>query len=492
MKKIRKIKKNVIIPNPCHTGHSIRIALSLVVLLYLSLSPLRAQSDCTVERGIKTGPPTLVEAIPIPPSEPDTTTDTESNPPFEGDRLIFWIHGLGGSSDSWTRTANHTHENYRVTSLRPSYSQFTLRDAGQDLHQIFVADGDPHMAANGIEDPNLNFVICHSQGGLASKAADKYYLDLGIPYEERRFGGIVTFGTPHQGARILNSVPDIQAFLGESCVALKAGPQAELFQGNWLLDVLTNIGDPFQGPSAFEAGLDQLCAFIGTDVIPAVGFSGQLTPITEDFMEGSPVVDELNNYGATIPRVAFYGVEDDPVMWRTLKYFTPGNSANDFATFDANYDEDGVEIADENLRSYEAKMEAYHELFNAMMWDGCAWWKPWNNDCFDAPLIEVDPFGFTQWEAYDIFEGYLQGYQWWLTANEQYETFIGAREVDLDLRAYECTCVQYNQWDEPVGSSRTEVNHPDDCQPGNSLEECEYHPIRSFPNHRHVVQGAVL
>ena len=137
MKKIRKIKKNVIIPNPCHTGHSIRIALSLVVLLYLSLSPLRAQSDCTVERGIKTGPPTLVEAIPIPPSEPDTTTDTESNPPFEGDRLIFWIHGLGGSSDSWTRTANHTHENYRVRSeehtselqSRPhiSYAGFCLK-----------------------------------------------------------------------------------------------------------------------------------------------------------------------------------------------------------------------------------------------------------------------------------------------------------------------------------------------------------------------------
>ena len=61
----------------------------------------------------------------------------------------------------------------------------------------------------------------------------------------------------------------------------------------------------------------------------------------------------------------------------------------------------------------------------------------------------------------------------------------------MDLRAYECTCVQYNQWDEPVGSSRTEVNHPDDCQPGNSLEECEYRPLYDVTVIRKASDGVV-
>ncbi|MEZ4980813.1 MAG: hypothetical protein R2769_04345 [Saprospiraceae bacterium] len=57
----------------------------------------------------------------------------------------------------------------------------------------------------------------------------KLYVDGDIPEDQRMFGGIVTYGTPHQGARILNNTepngPDMAGkFAIDACEELGIGP----------------------------------------------------------------------------------------------------------------------------------------------------------------------------------------------------------------------------------------------------------------------------
>jgi len=113
-------------------------------------------------------PPESIINIPGP-------SDTSS---FEGDRLIFWVHGLGGNDFSWDAASAPIANNYKVTSLLNGvdYSAYDLSNAGQVLQTTIDGLAETYGELNNIEDPaNTNFIIAHSQGGLVSRAAYKRY-----------------------------------------------------------------------------------------------------------------------------------------------------------------------------------------------------------------------------------------------------------------------------------------------------------------------------
>lgn len=148
--------------------------------------------------------------------------DTWEPPVIDGDRSVIWIHGLGGHGDlsasdesnSWIQASSTSDINYQMESRRPDYSDVSL-DAASTTLRTQLEDYDLSTDA---------FLIAHSQGGIVSRQFDKYIHDLGW---ERTFNGVVTFGTPHGGAMILNNRDLIVQWLDEACDDLGNGPWQE-------------------------------------------------------------------------------------------------------------------------------------------------------------------------------------------------------------------------------------------------------------------------
>ena len=168
-------------------------------------------------------------APPPPPSPP--------SPPPTFNRLIYMVHGLGGGENTWAKAAHAIQLGAlgfparKAVALRPTYSEFTLSGAGVDLHNALVGF-DNHMAPG--MDFNHNFIIGSSQGGLVARACDQYEQTI---EPERRFDGIVTFGTPHQGARILNNKQMLLDMIYDGLIAMKIGPTAEGIETSVVLDL---------------------------------------------------------------------------------------------------------------------------------------------------------------------------------------------------------------------------------------------------------------
>ncbi len=99
------------------------------------------------------GNPTVIGIYPpivttlTPPTNPKNPKPT---PVYPNDRLVYWIHGLGGNIDSWAKVAQATQyqspgqqvSSYparKITSLQMTYSQFSLSGAASTLHNMIMA-----------------------------------------------------------------------------------------------------------------------------------------------------------------------------------------------------------------------------------------------------------------------------------------------------------------------------------------------------------------
>ncbi len=301
-----------------------------------------------------------------PPSVPDAS-NTNGGPLFEGDRLVFWVHGLGGNIGSWERAATATTSQaltapipgYRpreVTSVFPSYvnQQSALESAGNTLRELFDSG---NTASNQNVPKGRNIIIAHSQGGIVSRAADMQNLFY-APNAQRPYGGIVTFGTPHQGARILNNKTKYGDLLSSGCKALVKPQVNEI-----LLDIrlVRNLIGGY-----VQDGLEALCNTFGSSVVTKTLLSDFNVGITEDYEVGATVLGTLNAFqtpaGAlNIPKVAFYGVEDEVnTSWRVLSSLEI-KTPNQYPPFGADDDSQMVTVANDAIMDYKAKYEAYRD-----------------------------------------------------------------------------------------------------------------------------------
>ena len=98
---------------------------TLSIIAILAVIGLPAQ-DVRIEK--KTDP--VVEEPPTSNTDPAPISEEKV---LEGDRLIFWVHGLGGDMFSWDRVAEYSGNTYEVTSLLNTldYSTNSLSGAGQ-------------------------------------------------------------------------------------------------------------------------------------------------------------------------------------------------------------------------------------------------------------------------------------------------------------------------------------------------------------------------
>lgn len=413
------------------------------------------------------------ESIPIEFIPTDFTDDIWGTPVLDDDpvedRMIVWVHGLGGhgdpeptSSNSWIQASSKTDIDYYASSRRPEYTNIDLTAAAYYLKAV-MDDYD------GIDERAI--MIAHSQGGIVGRELEKIISDYDY---SKTFGGLVTFGSPHQGAMILNNIDQFEPWLETACDDLTAGPIAEFgattFLGG-LLSLFVDLGDIS----------DYFCNKALPALMPLV--TGEFeAPIGSDYMVGSADLAELNSHTPDMPIVCLYGRETEPVMWNTLVYIMPGHLPNDSEPFLASNDPTLTEDVNEATLQYWSKYLEWDEETDY-------WGSFFDGD--DDSWFEILPIIFTGGvyyffeSAYEFDESlhvrneWKRGYDWWASANPTWESIIGADHYVVDNIT--CQCINEVEFD--LVDDFYTIEPGEECDPdwGDCLMHINY-VIEELPN----------
>lgn len=250
-------------------------------------------------------------------------------PPIEDDVNIYWIHGLNGSVESLRVPAMTTEFGTmdRTFVARKAHSVIGL--TGGD--QTYLENNGIAYAARDMRDvadklpaayvhTNKDFIIAHSQGGIVAR---EWLRDIEeYPAQFKKYAhGLVTFGTPHGGARILNKTrPDLEnkapEFFKEACEKLGLSAIQMQIKDKFFLQMVLSkeMKDRF---------VNTACSFFAETVVP-FALDNYHKPTTIDYYIGSPFLNKPSNlhptglsyYELKVPLVQFYGEEEQPIMWR--------------------------------------------------------------------------------------------------------------------------------------------------------------------------------
>lgn len=413
------------------------------------------------------------ELIPVEFIPADFTDDVWAEPVLDDDpkedRLLVWVHGLGGkgdpeptSSNSWIQASSKTDMDYYASSRRPEYTNVDLVAAGYNLKGL-MEDYD--------ETDDRTIVIAHSQGGIVARELEKIISDYDY---EKTFGGLVTFGAPHHGAMILNNIHEFEPWLETACEDLTAGPLAEF-------EATTFLG----GALSLFADLEDFSDYFCSEALPILmeQFTGEFTaPITTDYQVGAYELDQLNTHAPEIPIVCFYGRETEPAMWNTLVHILPGHLPNDSEPFMANNDGALKADADAATLQYWSKYQEWDE-------EADYWGSFFDGD--DDSWFEVLPIIFTGGiyyffdsdyefdEAVRVRDAWKKGYDWWTSANPTWRSIIGADQYVIG--SYTCQCIDETEFD--LVDTYYEIEPGEECDPdwGDCIMHINY-AIETFPN----------
>ena len=405
-------------------------------------------------------------------SNPENTplTDLLFQPPPDEHRIVYWLHGLGGQANFWNPVANAYKNKYDIHTPTLTFGDAGIDLAAFDVENLMIGE-DFHNYQYGI-DRKQNIIVAQSMGGLVARQVDKRTAEI-FGEDERRFGGLISFAGPHQGAQILNNV-DLDGpamaneFAKDAFIALTEGPleKVEAQIATALKDVVP--------PKAklFAFALDPLLA-IGineidialTNFANSLDFTGLITGVAggldlaipalfddfqgnnaKDHRVGSDFMTELNQYQTTIPMVSIYSLEIDPVFWRVLSSFTD-DKPHEFAAFQAT-DESWIIKSNDMLLDYTAERDLY--------------------DLSIAPC----PVGLSSSDAAEVSYGYAEGVDWLLKANDFWEFIIGRQYARI---SYNCVCEmwvmdQFFEYSYPAYTDAIDTNPFDD----NDNTDCNF------------------
>lgn len=392
--------------------------------------------------GSPTGP---INNIPYDISGPGNPGNDPQDPGHV--RTIFWIHGLNSNPDAWSRAAAATQTNVapgfparkvECVTNNMTYSQNAgLWFAGRGLkHNI-----QNYLAGSGQTVTKFNFNIAHSQGGIVSRAMF-HNLYCSGESQGNLFGtnGLVTFGTPHQGARLLNNQNQFVDMADRICQRLGRAYafwfltrdiEIKLPLGIKISKSLSDITDPGELARGF-CDLFQIALF--------QRFADEITPpITDHYQVGSQQLQELNNSCEaimldTMHKMAFYGIEDTVgIMFRTLFYFE--NDPNEDGYFTADPDEFWMDEFKSIENNFVARLATLKAEKAVMILNFT------NINCHRWPISKIE-FCKKLMKKIDDRERAIQAHKVALrtirTMNETYRAIIGALEYNA-LPA-ECVC----------------------------------------------------
>lgn len=292
--------------------------------------------------------PVRYPKVPLPypeirqPGERDSVVivqpGTETFPDNSTIRNVFWIHGLNGNTNSLGAAAYASQfgvpgdpsfparkiRSYRgISSSNSNPVQLYSEDFG-----IPMTSGDLENYAHqnlGPSDKTIyDFIIAHSQGGIVGREWLRN-MDQRPELYETYAHGIVTFGTPHGGAEVLNNCrpnlgrDKVPAFMNEACQSLGGAVIIPKMNANFVTSLI---------PSTYiRRIIGGSCNVLATSIIPIV-LDNYYKATTKDYYVGAPFLEGghangipiqgLNQYTSKVPVVQFYGVEEQPILWRFM------------------------------------------------------------------------------------------------------------------------------------------------------------------------------
>jgi hypothetical protein len=376
----------------------------------------------------------IIGSIPVEYIPNNFTADIWITPSIIVDRPIYFIHGLGGQGDedgslgiSWSQASIWVEHEYFVNSRRPDYADVSLEFAAielkGDLEDYEVSDEDA-------------ILIAHSQGGIVSRRVDQMYTTGEVGAEPRTFGGLITFGSPHQGAMILNNRDDLMEWITPSCENLTDGPLTEEVENSFFLDLFLN-------PADIDEFQELICGTLEHNIAPFV-FRDYFSGITESYQVGSEQLAELNTFIPEIPYICFYGTETEPIIWNTLTHILPGHEPNNTVTYGADPFESGGDTyffnyADEMMDKYYSKYIQYDNIadeYYSLLYDG----DLESILCYLSVICAINANNALD-ESIDIRDAYKKGYDWFANANTTWQGIIGAGSFEAET--YTCSCYNY-------------------------------------------------
>ena len=302
---------------------------------------------------------------PFPPPPP---------PPFEDERIVGYIHGISGGSNTWVSARNWTEETYElaVTPTELYYNMDNLKDASARIQeQMNIANINHVINTNSTYDYASSFLVAHSLGGLVSRDIEYRTLHTSQSDWQQQFGGLITFGTPHQGTGLVNNSELAIEIAQEGCSLASATYVSQFIEENFSnLGVLSGFVKNFlysitlesddeledQGISIQGIVCDNILSFVLNSA-----FSGMLPQIASDMSPDSDELAKLNSHDFTLPLIVCYGLEDDPVSLRQIVATQNNIDEYDFGT--ANLENEEQEIIDD-FTDYLLGLEASYDFYS--------------------------------------------------------------------------------------------------------------------------------
>lgn len=371
---------------------------------------------------------TEVNYIPEPPASFDSVGVQNNNPDTVNVKGVFFVHGLGGDASSLSDLSDTIDMTFDIEYVKVDYSSSynSIHSAVNSLRQQFFQPTAVDWSDTAGIIPNENIIISHSQGGLVSR----YYSQIMQTDNQAftTFGALITINTPHVGAQILNNQQLIEDLGDNLCKNLKSGPLKEVLTEKFIVKFLGLSGD-------IEAISDDLCTVISHRLLPIL-LSENLNPITQDYNVGASWINNLNNFADTIPQIAFYGVEQEPVFHRNMHWLI--NEPNNEGYFGAKEQLESPTVDEANvvLSQYQSK-EAYYsnrkELLGRLAISSI-WFQP------NAAI----PLLLERNRSKKIEEAYRKGKRELLMLNKNWKVIIGQRTLALDtVDMAVCRCEDY-------------------------------------------------
>jgi len=260
----------------------------------------------------------------------DDTITPRGNGIEESDKNVFWIHGLNGDHETWIIPAvasqygiKGVFDARKITSVRPG--SVGVQSYSEDFGiTVAASDVSTEVQKLNLNLTNKDFVIAHSQGGIVAREWLRKIENSPLSYPNY-VHGLVTYGTPHGGAQILNQtrielMNRAQPFLYDACVAVSTATIGqkimEAIGKNMIASMI--ISDQW-----VRNKIEEGCSFTEKNILPFV-IDNMQKNTTKDyyvgspFMTGTPNSPGLINTNINTSVVQFVGVEEEPVFWRYM------------------------------------------------------------------------------------------------------------------------------------------------------------------------------